>query len=55
MRNISGFYVYGEIILKLIRDFQIDFPGNLQHSNGILKVTKRNLNVRFKFTNSGHM
>ena len=29
---MSGFYVSGEIILQLIRDFQRDIPRNLQHS-----------------------
>ena len=51
---MSGFYVYGEIILQLICDFQRDFPRNFQYSIGILKVTKRNWNVCFKFENSGH-
>ena len=33
--------MYGEIILQLIREFQRDFPRKLQHSVGMLKVTKR--------------
>ena len=51
---ISGFYVYGEIILQSIHDFQRDFTRNVQHSVGMLKVTKRNSNVHLKFANSGH-
>ena len=43
---MSGFCLYGEIILQLICNFQRDFPRNLQHS---LKVTKWNSNVCFKF------
>ena len=34
----------GEIVLQLIHDFQRDFPRNLQHSVGLLKVT--NLQIR---------
>ena len=44
--------MYGEIILQLIREFQRDFPGKLQHSVGMLKVTKRISNVYF--ATSGH-
>ena len=47
--------MYGEIILQLIQDFQRDFLKNLQHSVQMLEVTKRNLNVYFKFANVGHM
>ena len=37
--------MHGEIILQLIHDLQGDFQRNPQHSIGMLKVTKRNLNV----------
>ena len=46
--------MYGENILQLIRDFQRDFPINLLHCVGMLKVIKRKSNVRFKFANLGH-
>ena len=46
--------MHGEIILQLIPKFQRDFPRNLHHSVRMLKVTKRNSNVRVKFGNSGH-
>ena len=46
--------MYGDIILQLIREFQRKFPRNLRHSVGMLKITKRNQNVRFSFAISGH-
>ena len=46
--------MYGEISLQLIREFQRDFPRKLQHSVGMLKVTKRISNVHFSFATSGH-
>ena len=46
--------MYGEIIWQLIRKFQRDFPRKLQHSVGMLKVTKRISNVHFSFASSGH-
>ena len=50
--------MYGEIIWQLTReflsDFLSDFPRKLQHSVGMLKVTKRISNVRFSFASSGH-
>ena len=52
--EISGFYVYGDIILHLIREFQRYFPRNLRHSVGMSKITKRNQDVRFSFAISGH-
>ena len=52
--ELSGFQVYGEIILQIIREFQRDFPRKLQHSIRILEVTKRILNVHFSFATSGH-
>ena len=45
----------GEIILQLIREFQRDIPRKLQHSIGMLKVTKRISNVQFSFETSGHV
>ena len=46
--------MYGEIILQLIREFQRGFPIKLQHSVGMLKVTKTISNVDFSFATSGH-
>ena len=46
--------MYGDVILQLIRKFQRHFPRNLQHSVGMLKITKRNQDVRFSFAISGH-
>ena len=46
--------MYGEIIWQLIREFHSDFPTKLQHSVGMLKVTKRISNVHFSFASSGH-
>ena len=46
--------MYGEIIYQLIREFQSDSPRKLQHSVGMLKVTKRISNVHFSFDSSGH-
>ena len=46
--------MYDDIILQLIHEFQRYFPRNLEHSVGMLKITKRNLNVRFSFAISGH-
>ena len=46
--------MYGEIILRLIREFRRDFPRKLQESVGMLKVTKRISNVHFSFATSGH-
>ena len=46
--------MYGEIILQLIRESQRDFPRKLQHSVGMLKVTKRISSVYFSFANLGH-
>ena len=54
MRIISFLGVYGKIILQLIHKVQRDFPRKLQHSVGMLKVTKRILNVHFSFAISGH-
>ena len=45
--------MYGEIILQLIREFQRGFLRKLQHSVGMLKVTKRISNVHFSFATSG--
>ena len=45
-------FMHGEIILQLNRDFQRDFTRN---SVGMMKVTKRNWKVRFKFAHSGHV
>ena len=46
--------MYGEIILQIIRKFQRDFPRKLQHSVGMLKITKKISNVHFSFAASGH-
>ena len=46
--------MYGEIIWQLIRECQSDFPRKLQHSVGMLKVTKRISNVHFSLASSGH-
>ena len=46
--------MYGEIIWQLIRESLSDFLRKLQHSNWMLKVTKRISNVHFSFTSSGH-
>ena len=46
--------MYGEIILRLIRNFRRDFRRKLQESVGMLKVTKRISNVHFSFATSGH-
>ena len=47
--------MYGEIVWQLIRKFQSDIPRKLQHSVGMLKVTKRISNVHFSFASSGHV
>ena len=47
--------MYGKIIWQLIGEFQRDFLRKLQHPVGMLKVTKRILNVRFNLTTSGHV
>ena len=46
--------MYGEIILQLTGDFQKDVPTNLQQSFGKVESYKEELNVCFKFANSGH-
>ena len=46
--------MYGDVVLRLIREFQRDFPRNLQHSVGMFKSTKRNSNVCFNFGTLGH-
>ena len=46
--------MYGEIVWQLIREIQSDFARKLQHSVGMLKVTKRISNVHFSFASSGH-
>ena len=46
--------MYGEIILQLSFEVHRDLPRIHQHSVGMLKVTKRNPNVRSKYTNSDH-
>ena len=46
--------MYGEIILQLTSEIQRVFPRKLQHSVGMLKVTKRISNVHFSFATSGH-
>ena len=46
--------MYGEIILRLIREFRRDFSRKLQESVGMLKVTKTISNVHFIFATSGH-
>ena len=46
--------MYGEIILQLFREFQRDFPRKLQHSVGMLKVTKSNSNVHYLWAFKHH-
>ena len=46
--------MYGEIFWQLIRECQSDFPRKLQHSVGMLKVTKRISNVHFSLASSVH-
>ena len=53
MRNIRLLGVWWHYF-QLIREFQRYFPRNLEHSVGMLKITKRNWNVRFSFAISGH-
>ena len=34
--------MHGDIVLQLIGEFQRYFPKNLEHSVGMLNITKRN-------------